>query len=74
MPMGSLREISVDIFEVWLCLCVSEDQKKHIAANAYSLAEAYALSRERRDVPLPYANYAHGQMVRFVHPIFQPTY
>lgn len=70
--MVTLREISVDNFEECLSLSVAEDQKKHIASNAYSLAEAYALSREGRDVPLPYAIYAHGQMVGFVLTIFQP--
>ena len=63
--MVTLREISVDNFEECLSLSVAEDQKKHIASNAYSLAEAYALSREGRDVPLPYAIYAHGQMEGF---------
>ena len=72
MPMVTLREISVDNFEECLSLSVAEDQKKHIASNAYSLAEAYALSREGLDVPLPYAIYAHGQMVGFVLTIFQP--
>ena len=42
MPMVTLREISVDNFEECLSLSVSEDQKKHIASNAYSLEEAYA--------------------------------
>lgn len=36
----------MDNFEECLSLSVAEDQKKHIASNAYSLAEAYALSRK----------------------------
>lgn len=42
--MITLREISADNFEECLCLSVAEDQKKHVASNAYSLAEAVVLS------------------------------
>lgn len=71
--MITLREISADNFEECLCLSVAEDQKKHVASNAYSLAEAYVLSQEGRYVPLPYAIYADGKMVGFALAIFQPA-
>ena len=51
---------------------MAEDQRKIIASNAYSLAEAYVLSKEGLYTPLPYAIYADEQMVGFVFAVFQP--
>lgn len=70
--MITLREITVDNFEECLSLNVAEEQRRYVASNAYSLAEAYALSKEGPYLPLTLAIYHAEQMVGFVMAVYQP--
>jgi diamine N-acetyltransferase len=67
-----LREISTENFEECISLSLTEEQRKFMAPNAYSLAEAYALQNEGKYAPLPYAIYSGETMVGFIMAVYQP--
>ena len=66
-PLIELREITMENFRECIRLDVAEDQKKFVASNMYSLAEAKA-----DGVSNPRAIYASGQMVGFTMYCFEP--
>ncbi len=70
--MITLQKITEENFEECLALSVSEGQKRFVASNAYSLAEAYALTNHSLQVPLPYAVYYGDEMVGFAFAVYQP--
>ncbi len=70
--MITLKPISSSNFETCMGLKVSPAQKKYIASNAYSLAEAYVLTQERYETPLPYGIYHQDKMIGFALAIYQP--
>jgi diamine N-acetyltransferase len=63
----TLREITMDNFRECIRLDVSESQKRFVASNMYSLAEAKA-----DGVSNPRAIYADDQMVGFIMYDFEP--
>ncbi|NMB00389.1 MAG: GNAT family N-acetyltransferase [Firmicutes bacterium] len=70
--MVELKEISADNFEECIRLSLSEEQRKCVASNAYSLSEAYALRNDGKYTPLPYAIYNGDEMVGFIMAVYQP--
>ena len=70
--MVELKEISADNFEECIRLSLSEEQRKCVASNAYSLSEAYALRNDGKYTPLPYAIYNDDEMVGFIMAVYQP--
>lgn len=60
--MIELREITKDNYEACLNLSVREDQKKHVATNTYSLAEAYIF----RNTAFPFAIYSDDILIGFI--------
>jgi diamine N-acetyltransferase len=63
--MIELREITEDNFSECIKLEVHEEQKKFVASNVGSLAEAYLALRDG-GTPMPYAIYNNDKMVGFV--------
>lgn len=70
--MIELKKITSDNFEECICLSLTEEQRKYIASNAYSLSEAYALIGDGKYVPMPYAIYNRDVMVGFIMAEYQP--
>jgi len=70
--MVKLQSINVHNFEECIGLQLSQEQRKFVASNAYSLSEAYATGRDPLCVPMPYAIYHEDTMVGFVMAFYQP--
>ncbi|WP_208559270.1 GNAT family N-acetyltransferase [Marinilactibacillus kalidii] len=70
--MIQLNEITEDNFEECIGLKVLESQDDYIASNAYSLSEAYALTKHPLYTPMPYAVYHENTMVGFSLIVHQP--
>jgi diamine N-acetyltransferase len=66
MPL-TLRRITMENFHECLALSVKEDQRRFVASNVHSLAEAKV-----DDVSIPCAIYADEQMVGFIMYDFEP--
>lgn len=64
----TLREITMENFVECIRLAVTEQQKRFVATNVYSLAEAKA-----DGVSNPLAVYAEDQMVGFIMYDFEPA-
>lgn len=64
--MISLRKLTVDNFIECINLEPKEEQKKFIARNIYSLAEAYIAISNGYCIPMPYAIYHHETMIGFI--------
>ena len=60
--MVEFREITENNYDDCLKLEVSEDQKKFVASNVYSLAQAWVFY----DTAYPFAIYAGNKMVGFI--------
>lgn len=72
IKMIKLESITVDNFEECLRLRVNDSQSKYIASNAYSLAEAYALTNHKLYKSITYAIYNDNVMIGFIFVIYQP--
>lgn len=70
--MITFKKITADNFEDCLRLSVTDEQKVFVASNAYSLAEAYALTNHPLYVPLPLGIYVDDTMVGFVMVNYEP--
>ncbi len=64
--MVTLRKITEDNFIECISLEPMEDQKKFVARNIYSLAEAYIALANGYCIPMPYAIYDDETMVGFL--------
>ena len=64
--MIELRKITYENFDQVIQLHVEEDQKNFVARNIYSLAEAYVSLTNQDNIPMPFAVYAHDELVGFL--------
>jgi len=70
--MIELKKITTENFEECISLSLTEEQRKYVASNAYSLSEAYATLNEGKYIPMPYAIYNDDTMVGFIMAEYQP--
>ncbi|GIN72761.1 GCN5 family N-acetyltransferase [Bacillus sp. J14TS2] len=70
--MIELRKITDDNFEECIELDLTQEQWQHLANNAYSLSEAFALQSDGVITPIPYVIYHNNIMVGFTMAIYEP--
>lgn len=64
--MVDLRKITYDNFHQCIKLEPNEEQRKYIARNIYSLAEAYVALTTNDFIPMPYTIYDDDTIVGFI--------
>ncbi|MBO0992804.1 GNAT family N-acetyltransferase [Bacillus sp. SD088] len=70
--MIELRKITDENFEECIELDFTQEQWQHLANNAYSLSEAFALQNDGVITPMPYVIYNNDVMVGFTMAIYEP--
>ncbi|HHT66358.1 MAG: GNAT family N-acetyltransferase [Caldicoprobacterales bacterium] len=71
--MITLRNITYENFIECINLEPKEEQKRFVARNIYSLAEAYIALSNKYCVPMPYAIYHDETMVGFIMLSYEPA-
>jgi len=71
--MITLRPITYDNFADCISLEPHEHQKKYIASNLFSLAEAYVALSSGAFIPMPFAIYDDDVMVGFIMLAYDPA-
>jgi len=71
--MITLQPITYENFYDCISLQPNEHQKKYIASNLYSLAEAYVALASGAFTPMPYAIYSDDEIVGFIMLAYDPA-
>lgn len=71
--MITLEPIIYENFYDCISLQTHEHQKKYIASNLFSLAEAYVALTSGAFIPMPYAIYNDDEMVGFILLAYDPA-
>lgn len=71
--MVTLKQLNSSNFETCINLKVQQVQRRFIASNAYSLAQAYAETNDSYTTALPFAVYHEDKVVGFVMVHYQPV-